>query len=101
MKREFKMDLLNAEEIKGINGGVAVVMAGVQSFETVQSVDAAAGCSKTGDTIFEKCVKLVGDVKIVLCATYEATCPATFTSSCGLGDVNCSANFKLKCISKD
>ena len=96
------MDLLNAEEIKGISGGATAVMAvaGVQSFEVVSSVD-AAGCSKAGDTVFEKCVKLVGDVKIVLCATYEATCPASFTSTCGLGDVTCSANFKLKCISKD
>ena len=68
----LKMDLLNSEELIGIKGGK----------ETV---------------IFEKCGPFgVGGVKIVLCATYEASCPGTFNCACGLGDVQCSINFTIK-----
>jgi hypothetical protein len=50
MKKEFKMNLLNAEEMKGVTGGATV-------------------CSKAGDTIF---CDAKNNTK--LCATYEVKC---------------------------
>ena len=60
-KKEFKMNLLNAEEMKGVQGGAAV------------------GCSKAGDTIV--CDKKNDQI---LCATHEHTCsPSIVQGECG------------------
>ena len=84
-KGKFEMELLNSEELKEVTGGLATGM-------TTASV--AAACSKAGDTVFKKCL-LGADITIVLCATYEAVCPAVFTF-CSTGDTStCSKDFTL------
>ena len=80
-KGKFEMELLNSEELKGVTGGLA------------------AACSKAGDTVYKKCIALVGDIVYVLCATVENTCPGTFSMNCGVADVNCSNDYKTRCLS--
>jgi hypothetical protein len=80
------MELLNSEELKNVKGGIA------DSF--------AKECTKTGDTIFKKCI-LSADFIIILCATYEAKCTGSVTYDCGVGDFKCSSGFTLKCIKDD
>ena len=60
-KREFKMNLLNAEEIKGVTGG------------------AVGQCQKTGDAILTTC----NPNNHILCATVEITCPGGVSMNCG------------------
>lgn len=75
-KEKLQMSLLNNDEMKCISGG------GIQV------------CEKAGDTIFQKCVKLIGNITIVQCITFEASCPQTFTYGDNGG--SCSANFTIK-----
>ena len=76
-KKEFKMNLLNAEEMKGLNGG------------------AVCNCEKTGDTIW--CAASV----YKLCATYECSCPVSITTnSCETGiTISCAEKFIKTCTS--
>jgi len=66
-KIKMKMDLLNSDEMKKMQGGYS--------------------CSGTGDTVM--CVPIVG--KIVMCATAEGSCSPSFSSSCTTAGVtiNC------------
>ena len=79
-RKEFKMELLNSEEMKGVAGGAAV-----------------GGCAgNVGDVI--KC----GSVNnYILCATMEVKCTGTVTFQCGpdIGGwmVPCSGTVTIKC----
>ena len=69
------MELLNPEELNQIIGG---------------------GCTHVGDTIYKMCAPFMGDITIVRCVTYEATCPSGFTF-CPSGDTStCASKFVLK-----
>ena len=73
--KQLEMELLNPEKLNQIIGG---------------------GCTKAGDTLYKKCIKLVGDITIVNCVTYEATCPSGF-ALCTSGDTStCKSGFVLK-----
>jgi hypothetical protein len=79
--KNFKMELLNSEELKNLKGGT-------NEFEK-------KGCTGSGDTIIKNCIPVVGDITIIWCQTLEAKCsgakpqftPCTngVTSTCGEG----------------
>lgn len=69
------MELLNPEKLNQIIGG---------------------GCTRSGDTLYKKCMPVVGDITIKRCLTYEANCPSGFTL-CTTGDTStCGSGFVLK-----
>lgn len=75
MKKLRKLRLLNASEMKPILGG--------------------ASCNKTGDTIL--CAPLIANVKV--CASFEATCPGSFSSSCSIMSsitITCPSSFTVQ-----
>ena len=65
--KKFKMDLLNPEEMKNVNGGA--------KFE----------CNKKGDTV----MKGMG-TEIVVCATMELSCQPKVSTKCGYLGVSIS-----------
>lgn len=77
MKNLKKLKLLNASETKPIMGGYT-----------------CSGSNSTSDIIL--CSPLVG--KIVECATFEANCPGSFTSSCDTKTgivIGCPTSFSI------
>ena len=76
-KNELSMSLLNNDEMHGIQGG-----------------ETAKKCTKAGDVLIKSpiCIK-VTDVKVVLCATWEAKCTGSFTYDGW--DMECTKTFTL------